>query len=107
MKRTHSDFIALALILFCTLSIAAGFLLYDAGQPHYKNNTKYQFSLPETEEPLSSAVSGDEEIVYLSPSGGKYHRLRECSALARSSTIRAIQKEKALLLGKEPCSKCY
>lgn len=106
MKRTHSDLIALALILFCTLSIAAGFLLYDAGQPHYKNNTKYQFALPQTPQP-SEAVSGDEEIVYLSPSGGKYHSTRECSALARSSTIRAIAKEKALLLGKEPCSKCY
>lgn len=74
MKRTHSDLIALALILFCTLSIAAGFLLYDAGQPHYKNNTKYQFLLPQTPQP-SETVSGDEEIVYLSPSGGKYHSL--------------------------------
>ena len=107
MKRTHSDLIALALILFCAISIAAGFLLYDANQPHYKNNTKYQFALPETEAQPSDAVSGDEEIVYLSPSGGKYHRSPECSALARSSSVRSIAKEKALLLGKEPCSKCY
>lgn len=98
--------IALASILLSTALIAGGFLLYDKSQPHYKNNTKYQFSLPEfSSEP--SVMPESSETVYLSASGGKYHKTPECSSLSRSKVVRPVAKEKALLLGKEPCSKCY
>ena len=107
MKRTNLELAALSLILIVAATIATGFLLYDKSQPHYKNNTNYQFSLPENSDEPSISSSFETEIVYLSPSGGKYHRTPECSSLSRSKVVRQVSKQKALLLGKEPCSICY
>lgn len=44
-------------------------------------------------------------IVYVSPSGSKYHR-RECTAIANSEALEEMLPQEALESGFEPCLKC-
>ena len=107
MKHNRADVAILAAILLTATAITAAFLFCDNAQPHYKNNTKYQFSLPEFSQEPSAQASGGVQIVYLSASGTKYHSDAQCPALSRSKVVRSVDLNKALLLGKEPCTRCH
>ena len=54
----------------------------------------------------SSAEPSDYDIVYLSPSGTKYHARNDCGSL-NPDTCRAVTLKEALAEGKHPCKKCY
>lgn len=53
-----------------------------------------------------SAESADYDIVYLSPSGTKYHSRNDCGSL-NPNTCRAVTLKVAISEGKQPCKKCY
>ena len=46
------------------------------------------------------------EIVYLSPSGSKYHLYSDCTALAPSKEVTGVLLETAVMQNKEECQTC-
>lgn len=82
----------------------------------------YKRSLPDEEtvvkptDPSEKTVVGEHEeepkelpddtVVYVTPSGKKYHLTTSCRYLARSKTINSLTKKQATDKGLEPCSGC-
>ena len=62
-------------------------------QPHYNSNIPPQNNVPVTATPTTTPVPDD--IVFVTPGGGKYHRAdcqytkdKDCTALARSEAMK-------------------
>lgn len=47
------------------------------------------------------------EIVYITPTGKKYHPSKNCPGLARAKKIISIEREEAEARGYTPCKKGY
>jgi len=64
-------------------------------------------SLPGSAEPISRAAGhlSDDSLVYVSPSGSKYHIRPDCGTMdpAKASSMTVAQARAA---GKEPCQRC-
>ncbi|MDO4691222.1 MAG: hypothetical protein Q4A58_08015 [Fusobacterium sp.] len=56
---------------------------------------------------LILSVSTFTEIVYITPTGKKYHPSKNCPGLARAKQIIPIERSKAEARGYVPCKKGY
>lgn len=54
---------------------------------------------------LVLSVSILAEIVYITPTGKKYHPSKNCPGLSRAKQIIPIEKSKAIAQGYTPCKK--
>ena len=53
------------------------------------------------------AGAQDENFVFISEKGDKYHRERLCVGLRFADAVQTMTREKAVLLKRKPCSKCW
>ena len=51
-------------------------------------------------------LSGD-TLVYIAPTGQVYHRTQSCSGLSNAKNVEAVTEEKAVVMGRRKCKKCY
>lgn len=54
-----------------------------------------------------AATNMDEDLVYVTNSGQRYHKDQNCSGLRSAKTISAVTKEVAIEMGRTPCKICY
>ena len=125
-KNRKSELLCVALILLTALLIVIGFFVYDSGTSFNKRNPSYILDteaymqsiaspaptgadinkptvLPEpTPRPSPSA----DDIVFISPSGSKYHAINDCSNMD-PATATAISVKQAEEKGKLPCKRCW
>ena len=54
-----------------------------------------------------AATNMEEDIVYVTNSGERYHKDKNCWGLRSAKTISAVIKEVAVEMGRTPCKLCY
>lgn len=54
----------------------------------------------------ASEIEPEGKIVYVTPSGTRYHLTQDCASLARSETVLETTEELAEAQGLPPCSRC-